>query len=200
MNSAINLRSGRVFDFASPSASAIAIEDIASALSKLCRFGGHCSSFYSVAEHSYLCAQVAMADYCEPEAILAVLMHDATEAYVSDMVKPLKSLMPEYKAIESRTQSVIAEAFQIDFAKWHGKVSEIDMAMLVAEHRFLFDHGSVLQIDGIEEFRKLAPQFECAHPEVAELRFLETFRFVNTLRQALNYRETLTSVPQGESD
>src|SRR4051812_20612492 len=64
--------------------------DIAAALSMLCRYGGHVSRFYSVAEHCLL-----MSEAVAPEHALWALLHDATEAYMGDMVRPLKRQMPE---------------------------------------------------------------------------------------------------------
>lgn len=81
-------------------------EEIARALSNLCRFGGHLKQFYSVAQHSVLVASVL------PDDLAFVgLLHDATEAYCGDMVRPIKSRMPEYKLLESSIWRVIAERF-----------------------------------------------------------------------------------------
>ena len=92
----IRLRSGIYFDLADPKPEQIEITDIAGALSKICRFGGHCYRFYSVAEHCYHCSMVAEA------SPLALLLHDAAEAFTGDIVKPLKIMLPEFAAIERR--------------------------------------------------------------------------------------------------
>lgn len=83
--------------------------DIAHALGMLCRYGGHVDHFYSVAEHCVLMSYVV-----PPEDALAALLHDATEAYVVDVPRPVKRLMPEYEVIERRVWLVIAERFGID--------------------------------------------------------------------------------------
>ena len=80
------------------------IRDIAHALSLICRYGGHVDRFYSVAEHCVLMSQ------CVPEEhALWALLHDASEAYVGDMVRPLKRQLPEYEAAEGRVIAAIVE-------------------------------------------------------------------------------------------
>lgn len=81
-------RSGRKFDLARPTADMVDPADIAHSLSMQCRFNGHTSRYYSVAQHSYL-----VADLVPAEDQLAGLLHDATEAYVGDLVRPLKEGM-----------------------------------------------------------------------------------------------------------
>jgi uncharacterized protein len=103
--------SGRQWFPATPRAEEVHLEDIWHALSLLCRFGGHCLSFYSVAEHSVRVAQLvakwAPFDYWLQ---LHALYHDASEAYLIDVPRPVKVLLPEYKEAEKRTHAVILEA------------------------------------------------------------------------------------------
>lgn len=80
--------------------------DIAHALSHICRYGGHVDRFYSVAEHCFLMSQAV-----RPENRLWALLHDATEAYIGDMVRPLKLHMPNYVDVEDRLMAVIAQRF-----------------------------------------------------------------------------------------
>lgn len=101
-------QSGKMFNFKAPNLHKYDIREIAHALSNLCRFTGHTSRFYSVAQHS-----VAVS-YIVPERLaLAALMHDASEAYLGDVASPLKALLPEYKYIEEQTECAIARAFAI---------------------------------------------------------------------------------------
>lgn len=84
------------------------IEDIAHALAHLCRFGGHCRVFYSVAEHS------VRSSLCVPAAhAFAALLHDAAEAYVVDVPRPLKVQLRGYAEIERRVMSAIAKRFRL---------------------------------------------------------------------------------------
>lgn len=113
--SKIQTRSGIWFDLEHPRPEDVHIEDIAAALSKLCRYGGHSSRFYSVGEHCLLIARALLHDGYDKRVALAGLLHDASEAYVCDVPRPLKQLLSEYKAIEERVQRVIAARYGIDF-------------------------------------------------------------------------------------
>ncbi len=134
----IKLCSGKYFDLADPKPEQIDIQDIGSALAKICRFGGHCRRFYSVAEHLIHCKEQAEQDNLTPQEIAAVFLHDATEAYVGDMVKPLKIMLPEYQNIEARVEAAIGARFGIDFERHAAAVKKIDREMLIAERREMF--------------------------------------------------------------
>lgn len=92
----------------SPDTDRICIADIAISLSKTCRFGGHCFSFYSVAQHSVLVSKL-----CPPWLALAGLLHDASEAYLGDVLRELKPEFGDYLAIEKRLQGEIYKRFGI---------------------------------------------------------------------------------------
>lgn len=119
VNNTIKLASGRYFDLANPQPEQIDIRDIAAALSKICRFGGHCRQFYSVAEHLIHCLITAQLDGLSHSECVAVFLHDASEAYVGDMVKPLKIMLLEYQQIEARVFSALMVRFGVDFGKHH---------------------------------------------------------------------------------
>lgn len=102
----INTLSGKHLDFTNISPDSICIEDIAAALSNICRFTGHLEEFYSVAQHS-----VRVSYLVPPEFALEALMHDAAEAYCNDISSPLKALLPEYRVIEDRIEAVIRSKF-----------------------------------------------------------------------------------------
>lgn len=89
----------------------ILIEDIAHALSLMTRANGHFPEFYSVAQHCLDCASVALAEgRCDRE-VLACLLHDASEAYLSDITRPVKANLPEYHRIEKVLQDAIYEKY-----------------------------------------------------------------------------------------
>lgn len=167
----IRVRSGAWFDFLDPKPDQFTIEDIAGALSKICRFGGQIDCFYSVAEHSVNCAEQASTDGLSVETQLALLLHDATEAFCGDVVKPLKIMLPEYDAIEARVEAVIAKKFGVDFGREKPFIREIDRAMLFAERRRMFsaDGG---EWPGERDTRVLPIEFVCWQPGDAERVFL----------------------------
>ena len=105
----------------------INIQDIAHALSHLCRFGGHTKRFYSVAQHSMTCAKIA------PDALkLTALLHDASEAYLLDIPTPIKQLLPAYKVMEDRFQALIAKKFGLVYP-FPQEIHDIDRLMLEVE-------------------------------------------------------------------
>lgn len=133
LGSTIKVAAGHYVDLANPDPASIEIESIAAALSKICRFGGHSPKFYSVAEHCVHATVRACNDGIQGDGAKAVLMHDAAEAYLGDMVKPLKIAIPQYGEAECRVESAIELAFGIDFGKWRDVIKRYDRAMLKAE-------------------------------------------------------------------
>ena len=122
---------GRQFWPLDPRADEVDIIDIAHALSQLCRFGGHTRTFYSVAEH---CVRVSIA--CHPTDALAGLLHDAAEAYVVDVPRPIKRNLIGYREIEGAVHRAICERFNIDYGM-PGSVHVADNQLLATEARDL---------------------------------------------------------------
>lgn len=120
--------SGLYMNVFEPTEDMICIEDIAHGLSNICRFAGHTPQFYSVAQHSVLCARQAPKDYK-----LQALMHDASEAYLLDMPRPIKRRLPEYKRIEDNLMRVIAQKFNIPYPL-DSVIKKVDMDMLQHEY------------------------------------------------------------------
>lgn len=123
--------SGNRFWPLEPDFTDVRIDDIAHALSLMCRFGGHCKSFYSVAQHSVLVASLVPQKYR-----LAALLHDAAEAYMADVLRPIKQSLPELQLFEHKLNCVIADTFGFDYP-FHPCIKEADNVMLATEKRDL---------------------------------------------------------------
>ena len=122
---------GRFIDLWTPRVDTIDIHDIAHSLGMICRFGGHIRRFYSVAQHSILVSHLV-----KPELQMAGLLHDAAEAYLGDVTRPLKRLLPEYQQLEREMETVITTRFELDDLK-PPEVAEADMTALVTEAKEL---------------------------------------------------------------
>ena len=113
MREKIRTFSGIHMSPADPRPEEICIEDIAHALSLMTRANGHFPVFYSVAQHSLDCAAMAQAEGRSSREVLACLLHDASEAYLSDITRPVKGCLPEYRRIEQVLQEMIYEKYLI---------------------------------------------------------------------------------------
>lgn len=118
---------GKQFWPIDPRASEIDIRDISGALSKLCRYGGQSLRFYSVAEHCVL-----MAEKAPDDLKLTALLHDASEAYLCDIIRPIKSHLSNYLEIEARLERAVSDRFGLVYP-WHKEVKRLDTAILADE-------------------------------------------------------------------
>jgi len=139
MNNTITLCDGSIIDLINPTVNMISIETIAHGLSRVSRFGAQSPIDYSVAEHSLGMVQMAMYDGVENmDALYAILLHDASEAYLGDIVSPLKKHLSEYLEIEARMNSVIEKKFGVDFEKHHAIIKKYDRKILKIEKQVLW--------------------------------------------------------------
>lgn len=161
--------SGKKFFPLDPTYDSICIEDIAHALAHICRYGGHINTHYSVAQHSVLVAS------CLPkELALTGLLHDATEAYLGDVVRPLKVNLPDYKQIEDNLSIVIGGKFGVQLLPLPAEVKEMDTRILFNERSALFDHHLSWHSDALPP----APLNTFIRPwtaQTAKATFLRTF-------------------------
>jgi len=151
----------------------INIEDIAHSLSLLCRANGHIRHFFSVAQHSINCANEAKARGHSAIVQLACLIHDASEAYISDVTRPVKFHLSVYKEIEKHFQDVIYTKFlgaPLDDEVFN-LVDEIDNDMLINEFRALRNN----YFSDIAATLSSEPSFELRDFQEVETEFLKVY-------------------------
>jgi len=159
---------GGTFHPVAPREEEVDLRDIAHSLSLLCRFNGHCLRFYSVAEHS-----VRVSRLLPPGLRLWGLLHDAGEAYLTDLPRPVKGQMPRFREIEDGILEVIARVFGLSWPM-PPEVHAADNTMLATEARDLMAPHPADWGLGVAPLpaRITSP----LGPEDAERLFLETFR------------------------
>lgn len=122
---------GKHLDLIDPQPDMIDLIDIAHGLANECRYAGQCLHYYSVAQHSELASRIV-----PPEYAWEALLHDATEAYLKDIPRPLKLLLPDYRAVESRLDGVIRHRFGL-LPNPSAQVKYADLVLLATERRDL---------------------------------------------------------------
>ena len=167
-----------MFDPLHPDVDLIDIDDIAHALSMLCRANGHFKTFYSVAQHCINCAKEAKARGYSERIQLACLLHDASEAYLSDVTRPVKAELPRYKEIEAPLQEAIWNKWlsNILTEEERKQVFDIDDAILAHEFLTLMDAQIVEEIPEIYS----VPEFAFFGFELCKQEFLRQFRQLTT--------------------
>ena len=159
------------FDLANPRVEDVEIEDIAHALSHICRFVGHTSEFYSVAQHCCLVSDILPKQYA-----LCGLLHDAHEAYIGDHSRPSRSLLGEpLEYVESRVQRVVLARFGLP-CHVPPQVKQADEVLLSTEARFLM--GDCMPGWQWSTGQRPRPAFRSMtawHPVVAKDAFLRRF-------------------------
>lgn len=164
---AIQTYTGRMVDPFFLRAEDIHPEDIAASLSKLCRYAGHTSRFYSVAEHCVLLSAVVPIEHA-----LWALLHDAAEAYIGDLPRPIKRRFPEFEEAEARILSSVSRAFSLP-SRIPGTVLEADLRITNDERAALMRPGNDAHWAGLGE--PLGVQIRCLAPAEAERAFLTRF-------------------------
>jgi len=190
MTARLRTYTGLDLDPLDPQPEALAIEDIAHGLAHTCRFSGQCPRFYSVAEHSVRVSRMVPA-----RDALVALLHDATEAYLSDLVSPLKALgdLAGYRAIEARLLAAIYRRFcpswpLQDEARLPGEGLGLPVSVRRADDD-LVELEMALFFDGLDTV-----DLACHAPVVAKRLFLARF---HELTQTVGCRGTPPTSQRG---
>lgn len=175
----ITTYTGKHFDPANPDLSQVDIKDIAHALSLICRGNGHVRTFFSVGQHCINAAKEASARGYSNRVILASLLHDAGEAYMSDVPRPLKAIMPEYVQTEEQLLSLIYEKF------FGSPLTEEETALVkrIDDDLLYYDLKELLNecSDGAEPELQIELNYDFVPFEQVEeiyLRLYEQYRFL----------------------
>jgi len=163
----ILLAGGTYLDLLQPEACDFTIEDIAHGLSNVCLFAGQCEPFYSVAEHSVHVSRLVPAEHA-----FAGLMHDAAEAFIGDISKPLKDLLPEYRVIEHHMETVVLGRFGLTLPL-PPEIKEADIVMLATEQRAIMKNRDDWNHTHGRQPADL--KIECWTPAAAKQAFLDRF-------------------------
>ena len=160
---------GQAFWPLDPAADEIRIEDIAHALANQCRFGGHTRAFYSVAQHSVMVSLLVPAGHA-----LQALMHDASEAFMVDVPRPIKYLMPTYREAEEKLMAAISRRFGFAWPM-SAETERADLQMLCTEAHQLLVNGprAEWKLDWRPHVRDF--RIDPVAPAVAEKLFLHRF-------------------------
>jgi len=169
---------GRQFWPLDPRADEVHIEDIAHALSMQCRYAGHCKRFYSVAEHS-----VHLARHVSPANALWALLHDASEAYLVDVPRPVKPYLAGYKDAEAKVMAAVCERFGLPH-KMPAEVHWADTAIIGDERANMAPCVAEWYATG----PGLGVELQYWSPEEAEREFLAEFERLQNMRAAARAR------------
>lgn len=173
----ISLLSGGRFNYNRPEESDVTIEDIASALSNVCRFSGHLPRFYSVAQHLVNTSRIV-----KPDIALTALMHDTAEAFTNDLPTPLKWALPIFKELEIKIEEAMSRKFGFEFP-YPEEIKRADTTMLLLEKRYVKEDTSEWPLyeeaekEMLKNKRKLAKLVDLRswQPRRAKREFLERY-------------------------
>lgn len=170
--------SGKAFNPLRPDPALITITDIAHALSHMCRFNGHCRELYSVGEHSWRMSFIVPAEHA-----LTALLHDATEAYIADICRPVKPHLQNYADIEYQLWQAISTRFFLPL-DMPPEVKHADLVMLATEKRDLMPHHAAEWecLNGIEPLHERIVPIHSAH---VRRKFIERFAELSQIRDGL---------------
>lgn len=188
----LDTATGKRINLSDPAPESISVEDIAGALSRICRFGGHTREFYSVAQHSVLVANM-IARFGRPDLRLVALHHDSHETYLGDMPTPLKKRLRDmnqyvgYEKLRKAIDVAIGKAFNIPLP-----ISEENEEILIKADRAAFQMEAklllpsngkyVIRDDDYRALRALPPCPPPLMPREAAKQFTEMHWFLTSCK------------------
>lgn len=189
MADGIALLSGALFNYNKPEESDVTIEDIASALSNVCRFSGHLPRFYSVAQHLVNASRIVPTEHA-----FTALMHDTAEAFTNDLPTPLKFALPIFKELEVKIESAMANRFGFQFP-YSDEVKLADTQMLLLEKNYVkgdtneWEYYRDVEFDHLKDLVDL----DSWQPRRAKREFLERY---NELKEGIRDESGREPIPQ----
>lgn len=168
----IGLLSGAQFNYNRPEESDVTLEDLASALSNICRFSGHLPIFYSVAQHLVNTSHIVDNSYA-----FDALMHDTAEAFTNDIPTPLKWALPVFKELEQKIESAMARKFNFSYP-YPEPVKLADTQMLLIEKTYVKKDDQIWPYYKDIEFEHLIDKVDLTSwsPSKAKIEFLKRYK------------------------
>lgn len=144
----IKTLSGKQFNLFEPTREMVDIHDIAAGLSNKGHFSGLTPSFFSIAQHSIMvCDEYSFWEpYIDPHLKLLALLHDAAEAYIGDMIKPLKVRIPQFIEVEENIQKAICSRFALDYSSLH-LIKSADIFIQEVEYNAFYRGGRITYLN-----------------------------------------------------
>lgn len=185
----IVVNSGKKFYPFNPSPEMIEIEDVAHALARTCRFNGHTDDHYSVAQHSLIMVELADRHFdggASPDFYLKTLLHDAGEAYISDIPAPIKHSIDEVhtkmSALEDHLLRVMFEKYDLSVDPLlPPEIHDLDMELLKLEKRQVMkDKEGSWGLEDVTHHEDI--EIDPSPAMQSKRRFLEKFREIQELR------------------
>ena len=184
MNIVAETWTGKIIDLDNLKPSDIDIVDISHALSNLCRWNGH-GRYFSVAEHS-----VIVTSLVPQELKIMAALHDGSEAYLGDVVSPVKAQSKGYMALEEKLQSMIYEYYcgRVPTPIEEDYIHAADIASRAAEAKVLLKSRGI-DIPSIKDHMPIDVEIKCLPPMEAKLEYLELLMSLNIHHQSLEEKQ-----------
>lgn len=177
----IGLLSGAKMNYLKPEESDVTLDDLASALSNICRFSGHLPKFYSVAQHLVNTSRIV-----DPRYAFDALMHDTAEAFTNDLPTPLKWAFPVFKELETKIEQAMAARFDFNYP-YPDEVKLADTQMLLLEKVYVKEDDREwinykdVEFQHLKDLVDLKPWQPCR----AKREFLQRFEELEALKEGM---------------